>query len=137
VAAAIAPDLDILFNSHRTYSHSIGATAIVGLSSWLLLRHRTPKPGRSALAIAAAYSTHLLLDWLGKDTSTPPGLMALWPLSSHYYLSGWNLFLEVSRRYWQPNEFITGNLRTALWELVLLGPVGGLAGFLWLRRRQK
>ncbi len=37
---AVAPDLDILAGSHRTYSHSVGAVAIVGVVSWLALRAR-------------------------------------------------------------------------------------------------
>src|SRR5688572_12334705 len=83
--AAVLPDVDLLFGSHRTYTHSIGAVAIVGLVSWLVIRRRSDAIG-STLAITVAYGSHLLLDWLGKDSSTPSGVMALWPFSSRYYI---------------------------------------------------
>jgi hypothetical protein len=78
------------------------------------------------LAIAGAYASHVLLDWLGSDTSPPLGIMALWPFTSGYYQSSLNLFDAISRRYWLPDEFIVGNLKAALKEIVILGP------FAWL-----
>jgi membrane-bound metal-dependent hydrolase YbcI (DUF457 family) len=135
-AIAMAPDLDIPFGIHRTYTHSVAAVAAVGLLSWLVLRRRTPLATRFALIIAAAYGSHLLLDWLGKDNSTPPGLMALWPFSARFYISGLDLFGEVSRRYWKPDEFIVGNLKAVGKELVILGPVTALAWFLRSRNHK-
>jgi hypothetical protein len=129
-AIAMTPDLDIPFGVHRIYTHSVAAVAVVGLVSWLVLRRRTPLATRFALIIAAAYSSHLLLDWLGKDTSTPPGLMALWPFSSRFYISGFDVFGQVSRRYWKPDEFIVGNMKTLARELAILVPVVTLAWFL-------
>ena len=81
----------------------------------------------AGLTIAAAYATHILLDWLGKDTAPPFGLQALWPFSSRYYISGADLFMEISRRYWKPDEFLVGNLKAGAWELLLLGPIAALA----------
>jgi membrane-bound metal-dependent hydrolase YbcI (DUF457 family) len=129
VAAAMAPDLDILVGSHRTYTHSVGAVAGVALASWLAVRGR---PNRSAVsaAISAGYASHLVLDWLGKDTSSPPGLTILWPFSSQFFLSGWDLFGEVSRRYWLPGEFIFGNMKALGWEMLVLTPVM-LAAWVW------
>jgi inner membrane protein len=120
--AAMAPDLDLLAGSHRTYTHSIGAVTIVGVVTWLVTLRRVPNAARAALIVMAAYGSHLLLDWMGKDTSIPPGLTALWPFSSDYYVSGWNLFGEVSRRYWRPQEFVLGNLQALAWELAVLTP---------------
>ena len=77
--------------------------------------------------MAAAYGTHILLDWLGKDTAPPFGLPALWPFSSRYYISGADLFMEISRRYWKPDEFIVGNLKAVGWEMLVLGPIAALA----------
>ncbi|MSO56206.1 MAG: metal-dependent hydrolase [Acidobacteria bacterium] len=132
--AAVLPDLDILVDSHRTYTHSIGAIVIVGLMAWIAVRTLTPFSLRIALTIAAAYGSHLLLDWMGMDNSTPPGMMALWPFSSRFYISGIDFFGEVSRRYWNPDEFIIGNLRVAAWEVLALGPVAGIAW--WLQHRR-
>jgi membrane-bound metal-dependent hydrolase YbcI (DUF457 family) len=84
-----------------------------------------------AVTIAVAYFTHIVLDWLGKDSSTPPGMMALWPISAKFYLSGLDLFPEISRRYWRPSEFIVGNLQSLAWEIAILAPVAAAA---WLFR---
>jgi hypothetical protein len=44
-----------------------------------------------------------------------------------------DLFLEVSRRYWKPEEFIVGNFKTVGWESVVLLPIVAVAW--WTRRR--
>jgi membrane-bound metal-dependent hydrolase YbcI (DUF457 family) len=133
-AVAMSPDLDILTGSHRTYTHSIAAVAVAGIIAWLIVRRRTRRAVAIALAIAAACASHLLLDWLGKDSSNPPGLMALWPFSSRFYISGVDLFGEVSRRYWKPEEFIVGNFQVVGRELVILIPIAAVAWFLRSRR---
>ena len=136
VAAAVAPDLDILLRSHRTYTHSIGTAFIAGAIAWLVARRKSSTLGSPAVAgltVAVAYSTHVLLDWLAKDTAPPFGLMALWPFSSRFYLSGANLFFEVSRRYWKPDEFIVGNFKAVGWEVITLAPIAVIAW--WMRER--
>jgi membrane-bound metal-dependent hydrolase YbcI (DUF457 family) len=151
-AAAVTPDLDILVGAHRSYTHSIGATALVAAVSWLILRRRStfrakavsesksrrdPPAVVATMALASAFASHLVLDWLGKDTSAPPGLTLLWPFSSAYYLSGCDLFGEVSRRYWLPEEFIFGNLLAMGWELAVLTPLAFLAWVVWSGRTLK
>jgi LexA-binding, inner membrane-associated putative hydrolase len=140
VTAAVFPDVDILIHSHRTYTHSVGAVLVAGIVAMVASRARRrssnerrearDRIGALALGaiVAAAYATHILLDWLAKDSAPPFGLMALWPFSSRFYLSHADIFLEVSRRYWKPAEFIFGNLKAVVWELVLLGPLAALAG---------
>jgi membrane-bound metal-dependent hydrolase YbcI (DUF457 family) len=134
VVAALAPDLDILAGHHRTYTHSIGAAAVVGFVSWLALRRRAVHAAAAAVAVVAAYGSHLLLDWLGKDTARPSGLTIFWPFSPAYFMSGLDLFGEVSRRYWLPNEFILGNLRAVSWEVFVLLPVLIAAWARWSKR---
>ena len=133
VAAAVSPDLDILVGSHRTYTHSVAAVVIVGFGSWVALRRRS-NAGAGAAAIAAAYASHLVLDWLGKDTSSPAGLTALWPFSSAFFLSGCELFGEVSRRYWLPGEFVVSNFMALGWEMLVLMPVMLMAWIVWSGR---
>src|SRR5688572_5059734 len=135
--AAMAPDLDLLVGSHRTYTHSVGAVFIVGIVSWLIMQRRAPSALRAAVIVMAAYGSHLLLDWMGKDTSIPPGFTALWPFSSDYYVSGWNVFGEISRRYWLPQEFVLGNLRALSWELAVLTPLLFVAWTRWSRSTLK
>ena len=132
-AIAVAPDLDIPFGSHRTYTHSIGAVAFTCTAAWILLRGR-PAAAQAAIAIAAAHGSHLLLDWMGTDTSRPPGLMALWPFTPDFYVSGWNVFGEVSRRYWLPEEFLLGNTLALLRELAIIMPLLFIVWTVWSKR---
>lgn len=125
------PDLDLVVGLHSGPTHGIGAALIAGLAA-LAFRWVTPA---GAVAIAAAYASHTLLDWLGSDTSPPIGIMALWPFSTRYFQSDLRLFGAVSRRYWLPEQFIWGNLRSLVRELLILIPV--LAVILAWRRRPR
>lgn len=118
----IAPDLDLLAGSHSTYTHSIGAVGLVFLAAFAVSRR-----SRVAAAIAAAWASHLLLDWLGSDTSPPIGIMALWPFSREHYQSSLNVFEAISRRYWLPEQFVWWNLKAALKEVLILGPLAGIS----------
>jgi membrane-bound metal-dependent hydrolase YbcI (DUF457 family) len=133
-ALGVAPDLDIFVGVHRAHTHSVAAVALVALVSWLVLRKRSAGALASSIALAAAFGSHLLLDLLGKDTRNPRGLTVLWPFSSDYYVTGWDVFSEVSRRYWLPGEFVVGNLRAVAWELIVLMPVLLLAWAVWSTR---
>jgi len=123
------PDIDFLFGSHSTYTHSVGAVVGIGL---LALAAGGRRHWRLALASALAYGTHVLFDWLGNDTSPPIGIMALWPVSDAFYQSEARLFEAISRRYWLPG-FLAHNARAMAWELAVLLPLAALAG--WLRVR--
>jgi membrane-bound metal-dependent hydrolase YbcI (DUF457 family) len=131
---AALPDVDVLFGGHRGSTHSLGAIMVVSAAAAAFAAVRRLPIGRVVTVCSLAYASHLLLDWLGKDTATPYGVMVFWPFSSRYYSSGANLFLEISRRYWKPDEFILGNLRSIGWELALLLPIAALA---WWIKRQK
>jgi hypothetical protein len=132
--AATLPDLDLLVGTHNAQTHSLGAvalafTATLAVTRWLLPTHAVTAHLRSlrfAGGVAAAWASHLLLDWLGSDTRAPIGIMALWPLTSAHYQSSLHLFDAISRRYWLPEQFVWGNLRAALREILVLGPVAGL-----------
>src|SRR5262245_58906966 len=69
----VAADLDLLLGVHRGATHSLGAIVLVALAAWLALRHRSRRD-RWAIACAAAFGSHVLLDWLGSDTSAPFGV---------------------------------------------------------------
>src|SRR3954462_15476876 len=123
-AAGMAADLDLLVGAHSGPSHGLGAALIVGVVSWVILR-RANASGTTAraCALAIAYASHTLLDWLGTDSSPPIGIMGLWPFSHAYYESPWHVFMAISRRYWLP-EFWTANLRALARELIILVPIG-------------
>ena len=130
--AGAAADVDLLFGAHSGPTHGVGAAAIAGLLGWTFLRARGIRHApRIAGAIALAYVSHTLLDWLGTDTSPPIGIMALWPFSRGYFESHLHLFMAISRRYWLP-EFWTYNLRALVRELLILVPIVGL--LMWSRR---
>lgn len=128
VAAALAPDLDLLLrfvdgrNHHQAESHSIGAALVASLVAAALLRAgRWARPLRLAAGVGLAWLSHIGLDYLSNDTNPPIGLMALWPLSSAYYKLPRPLFLDVGRTL----EWATlrNNLVAAAWEAAVLGPL--------------
>lgn len=125
---AVIPDLDLLTPIHRGVSHSLGAAAIAGAVAFAVTR--SP---RWALAVGAAWASHLVLDWLSHDTWPPVGVMAFWPLTDAYYKAGLEVFPAVSRKYWLA-EFWSYNLKAVAIELLLLGPIAGLT--VWLRPRR-
>lgn len=128
---AMAPDLDLLVGLHSRYTHSLGAALLVALVAAAFAPPRRRLV--FALACGAAAASHVLLDWLGSDTSPPFGIMALWPFSPNFYLSDRGWFLATDRRYWLPG-FVARNLYALFWELVFLVPPAALTW--WLRRRR-
>jgi len=116
-AVAIAPDLDLVFGTHREISHSIGAAIAAGIVA--LVATRSPRWGA---AVALSWASHVLLDWLSNDTRPPIGVMALWPITRDYYKAAIEIFPPVSRKYWE-SRFWIYNLRAVVMELVLVGPL--------------
>jgi inner membrane protein len=135
-AAAVIPDVDLFLPlPHRGPLHSLAAAVAVGLLAFVVLRRSRSHgdPFRPALAVGLAYASHVLLDWMGADTSTPRGLMALWPMTSDYFISDLTIFRAISRRYWLAG-FWWDNTVAVLQELAILGPVALLA-WRWKTRR--
>jgi inner membrane protein len=126
----MAADLDLLVGAHSGPTHSIGATCVVGFLTYVVGRR-----GRFALAVSAAYASHILLDWLGSDSAPPIGIMALWPFTREYYESSLHLFYAISRRYSSP-DFWNLNVRAVARELLVLTPVTLASAFLNRRRSQ-
>ena len=120
ILAAVAPDLDFLWGRHNQETHSLAAAMVAGLAvfAW-------KKDLRLAIAVALAWVSHVLFDWLGSDTTPPLGVMALWPFSSEYYFSNAFFFEAISRRYWLDN-FYTHNARALIKEILILGPIAVL-----------
>jgi membrane-bound metal-dependent hydrolase YbcI (DUF457 family) len=132
VAVSLLPDLDLLVDAHSRWTHSVGAVGLVFLAAWIAGRGRQP---RLAAAVALAYATHPLLDWLGQDGTPPYGVTAAWPFSDHYFHSGADLFTGISRRYWLPG-FVAHNVAAVAREVVLLGPLA-VAAWWWQRLRAR
>jgi membrane-bound metal-dependent hydrolase YbcI (DUF457 family) len=128
-AVAIAPDLDLIVGDHRGISHSLGAACAAGAMAWILTRR-----SRWGAAIALAWASHVLLDWLSNDTRPPIGVMALWPLTHDYYKASIEIFPAVSRRYWTARFWIY-NTKAAAVEIAVLGPIAAATILLTARKR--
>jgi len=129
IAAAVAPDIDFLWGGHNRETHSLGAAIIAGLVVYAWKRNQ-----RLAVAVALAWASHVLFDWLGSDDTPPLGVMALWPLNSSFYFADAYVFEAISRRYWLDN-FFTHNAWAVIKELLILGPIAFIA-FQWRARHR-
>src|SRR5262249_60816867 len=54
-----------------------------------------PSPGWWAALAAAAYGSHLLVDWVTVDAVPPVGIQMLWPLTASWLHAPFNLLGEV------------------------------------------
>jgi membrane-bound metal-dependent hydrolase YbcI (DUF457 family) len=129
--AGAAADLDLLLPvQHRGASHSVGAGLAVLMIAFVLPRLWRPRTRVQdpwfPLGVAAAYGSHVLLDWLGADGATPRGVMALWPFSQAFYISGLDVFRSVDRRYWLPGFWWSTTAALAR-ELLILVPLAWLS----------
>ena len=122
-------DIDFLLGIHSMHTHSIGAIAVVVLIAFVWDRRWQ---ARTALAAALAYGSHVLLDWLGSDSVSPIGIMALWPLTSDFYLSDGYWFMSICRQYSLASCWLHNGV-AVLRELVVLGTAAALS--VWLRFR--
>ncbi len=130
-AAAALADIDFLLPvRHRGPTHSIAASivAFAVASGVLGLRDGYVRRIRVAVAVGLAVLSHVLLDWLGQDSSTPRGVMAFWPFSSAYHISDLSVFNAVDRRYWL-DGFWQRNTIAVMREVAILLPIA------WLARR--
>jgi len=148
---ATLPDLDLLVSHfHRSATHSVTAVALMFIIAAAVtgqVRLRAPRSGgqvqpgaarhsgqvrwRIAAICAAAYATHLVLDWMAADYFPPAGIQAFWPFSRRFFISGWDVFDQTERLHLLRPATIDQNLRAIAKELALLGPI---ALGLWLIR---
>ncbi len=126
-------DVDLLLPvQHRTVTHSLGAVVAVSIIAAIVTGQVTQRPiPRVVLVCAAAYASHLLLDWLGVDGYFPYGLTLLWPISDRFYISGWDIFRQTARQHLFTWPVVLVNLQAMAQEAALLGPI---VWALWLVR---
>jgi hypothetical protein len=79
----------------------------------------------------------VLLDWLGRDSSPPIGVMALWPVSRGYFESAFHVFMPISRRFEQGWTLVFQNALAVCLELVILMPILFLVTLLRRRREER
>jgi inner membrane protein len=132
---ALAPDLDFIpslitgDNWHQGPSHSLLAAGMMALLCGLWGRGR----GHGWLLAwcgGLVYLSHLGVDYLALDTLPPHGLPLWWPFSPEHMTAKHAIFLDVKRHSltW---AVIAHDIKAMAWELVLLGPLAGLA--VWFR----
>jgi membrane-bound metal-dependent hydrolase YbcI (DUF457 family) len=134
--AAVLPDIDLLYmTAHRTATHSVPvailltivAIAVTGwvnpIRAWLRHAGLGSQTVVVGLACGLAWSSHILLDWLGADANPPFGVQAFWPLSEAWFHSGLDVFPGTQRRDPLSMSAILINLRAALLEMLIMGVV--------------
>jgi membrane-bound metal-dependent hydrolase YbcI (DUF457 family) len=122
---AMLPDIDLVLPiKHRTVTHSVAAVIVVTIIAAVVTGKVTGRVApRIVTVCAAAYASHLLLDWLGIDTSFPYGLQVLWPFSDRFYISGWDIFGPTSRLGLFTVPAIVMNVESVAREVAILGPI--------------
>jgi hypothetical protein len=129
---AALPDADLLLPiAHRTMTHSVVAVAAVGLFMIIAAAVTGQVTLKIGVTCVAAYASHLLLDWLQTDPTAPHGLRILWPFSSTWFISDWNIFRGTERSHFLELATMKNNLVAVAQELAILLPV---VGGLWLVR---
>lgn len=128
VFAANAPDLDYLpgiaigkINAfHHTYTHTFPFVVVM---AWILILIHRGWPGRRAgWWLFGLGASHLAADLVTADRGAPYGIMALWPMTSTYYISPVTLFWHLRKSEW--SDFIQlHNGQAVLVELVWCLPL--------------
>jgi membrane-bound metal-dependent hydrolase YbcI (DUF457 family) len=131
-ALAAIPDVDLVVRQyHRTATHSVTFVALTFIVAAAVTGKVTR--WRTAALCALAYTSHLLLDWLGADTHPPLGIEAFWPFSDRWFISGADLFRETSRLQLFTWATTMQNAQTVLQEIAILLPI---VTVLWLVREK-
>jgi inner membrane protein len=149
IIMAVAPDLDLIPGLvmgqpalyHGGISHSLGFALLVSLGVAGIFKMH----GKVFLPVFVvgflAYSSHLLLDWLGSDGRPPFGIPVFWPFSNETFISPVTVLPGVrhagatddSISEWIQGILSWHNLGAIAIESALITPFIFLAH--WLRRR--
>ena len=145
---AALPDIDLLYMpTHRTATHSVPVAVLLtivamGVTGWVRPTREwfASRSGGASptfvvgLACGLAWSSHVLLDWLGADANPPYGVQAFWPFSGTWFYSGLDVFPGTQRRDPLSTRAMLINLRAALQETLMMGSVAAAAW--WMGRRR-
>jgi membrane-bound metal-dependent hydrolase YbcI (DUF457 family) len=119
---------------HHYFSHSIPFTIALSAFVWIILKlFKTPLALKKSLIFAAAYGSHLLLDYFAHDGSKPFGIPLLWPFSHHHFIAPFNIFLSIHRGEFS-DLFSLHNMLAIFIEFAVLAPI--LAFVVWKARQQ-
>ena len=76
-----------------------------------------------AVTLVLAFTSHLVLDWLGADPTPPNGLQVFWPFSDHWYISGLDIFRGTARRNIFTARSMWINATALAQEIAITGPI--------------
>ena len=133
VALGCAADIDLLWGSHREYTHSVGAVIVTAICAAIVAARVRLPVVRVTLMCAGAYATHVLTDWLGGDAKPPYGIRALWPFDDGWYISPVIVFKGTQRFYQTLGEAVRVNAAALAGEVLILVPI---VVVLWLLREK-
>ena len=116
------PDADLLLPiTHRTATHSLTAACVTFIVAAAVTGKVTR--WRTAALTAAAYASHLLLDWLGADNYPPRGFQLLWPWSDRWFISDLDVFRQTARQHFLTAPIIWQNGLAVAQEVAILAPI--------------
>ena len=122
-ALSVSPDLDYFFETtqHRGFTHSLLFALIVGGLCFAVTRFANI---RVAVALAAAFLSHALLDYA--TTKTMPGVELLWPITNQRFGLGLIDYYDLTGI--DPVHFLYQNVASDLFkagliELLIFGPL--------------
>jgi len=125
---------------HHRATHSLLATALVGLALGGLARWRGLNGVSWGLWGPGVYLSHIVLDMLVDDPVPPFGIQLLWPFSSTYYIAPITPFAWFD--YFDPalpmiwTLLTVHNLGAILTEIVLMTPLVALSWYMGKNSRR-
>jgi membrane-bound metal-dependent hydrolase YbcI (DUF457 family) len=123
-ALAAAPDLDLLIEGfHRSVTHSLVSVAAVAVMAAFFAARAGVPAGRVAAVCAVAWGSHIVVDWISVDQSTPSGLQILWPFDDRWFISGWDVFPGTERRRLLSGPSLQRNMQALVSELAVMMPI--------------
>jgi Tol biopolymer transport system component len=82
---------------HHQATHTLLFALVTGAAAALAAPLFRIKPLRAFGVVSLLVGSHVILDFLTRDTSYPRGCMLFWPVSNRYYISPVPVFLDIWR----------------------------------------
>ena len=134
IAAAVTAQVTRLCASRFGGQAHVRASRFGGQAHLRASRFGGEARWRTAAVCAAAYGSHLLLDWLGADNVPPRGIQLLWPVSDRWFISDLDLFRQTARQHFLSPAIMWQNAIAVAQELAIMMPIVAL---LWWARRPR
>ncbi len=129
------PDIDFLFGAvvgnpnrfHHGWTHSIAFAVLTGVTVGVIVQLQRKNGIKAGLWASGILGTHLVLDYISKDTRVPYGMPLFWPFSDAQYLSPVIILQDVHKASGNDAFFASlicwHNLVTIFIEVAVLSPL--------------